>query len=216
MKLMNDSTCFKMLAEQYKVSCQTIWRQVRRRESSLGKHVTVEFKMTLKPEHKQARITASLQWLTQGINPAAPGVTTIQGAPRPPPPNTDHYKGDWLTAWAQRVIYLDAKKIYVKPEDYKVWGLRGDQSLVIESKAVRGKGVVLHYYAAVCYPFGGLLLKFVTGTKGPGYTPAKQYKVGYAGERCTRGVAPCMACRTASHATTPHTCQSAQCKRTTW
>lgn len=220
---MEQDKCFIWIKETYNVAFKTIWRQVCKSEKALGKYRKVEFKMPLSPEHVTARINACLAWLTNGVNPAAAGVKvgglpehpSVPIPPPPPPPLPNYYKEDWLTDWAKRIIYVDAKKIYIHPECFKQWGLRGEPSIVIEDPRVKKATIVLNYYAAVCYPFGGLLLTFVSGTKGSNYVPVKKYTVGYDRERCMRGMQPYMACRTASQTKSHHVEPSAQCSRTT-
>jgi hypothetical protein len=52
----------------------------------------------------------------------------------------------------------------------------GTPSQVIPHSKVRSTWCI-HYYSAVNYKYGGLLITMVTGTKGTGYKANKIYKV---------------------------------------
>jgi hypothetical protein len=86
------------------------------------------------------------------------------------------------TAYLKRLVFIDAKKIYIKPEGtIKSWALKGvtNRSTVITSPLLNNKhrGWCLNYYIAVNAAIGPVRLKLVTGGRGAGILPSK-YKVG--------------------------------------
>jgi len=187
---------FREILKAYDVSLGTLWRAMKRHTPNLGLHVLVEFKRELTPQQIGDRYDKSHAWSVKGVKPLATGVTIEnKGADtrwhRPPPHNSDEYPLDWLTPWAKRVIYVDAKRIYICPHSHKVYGLKGSESIVIPDPRLLDESWVIHYYSAVNYHCGGVLLQFVSGTDGPGYIPEKTYLVRQKGWRvvCPRGQA---------------------------
>lgn len=172
--------------EKYDVTLGTLWRDMLESRPDLGLYVRVDFKKQLTPADLSQRVAISCRWTAVGIKPSAPGVRKQSLGEDDddgmwllsPPPKTPLFRGPWLTDVAMCTIYMDAKKIYIIPQSYKMYGIRGTPSIVVEDPRILSKAWVIHYYSAVNYHFGGLLLQFVTGTQGPGYSPAKKYQVG--------------------------------------
>ena len=178
---------FKAIMDKYKVTLGTMWQGMMKVEPGLGRYIRVDFKKDLSPADLSQRVTISCRWTVLGINRSAPGVSKCHLGDdddddgewlQPPPPKTPMYKQPWLTDWARCIIFIDAKKVYIVPQSYMVYGIKGTPSRVVEDPRVMSKAWVIHYYSAVNYHTGGLLLQLVTGTQGPGYTPAKKYQVG--------------------------------------
>ena len=188
-------TFIAIVLKKFKVTVRTLFRNLHGLDPDLQKCVNVEHKQMLTPQHKAKRLMMAIEWLRHGVLAAARGVKQVAvkdasgnvvasagQVPMPPPPPRDLPSGKpaprpYLNLeWIKRIIWVDAKKFYVQPEDYKVWGIKGDQSLVVYDKRVR-KGWCIHYYSAVNYLFGGILLVLVSGTTGKGYSPAKAYQV---------------------------------------
>lgn len=176
----NESPVIQGLLRKHKVSAQTLWRQIRKVEPRLGKNVLTEYKMILTMEVKQDRLLITTQWLKSGIQPGAGeqvALAGVDGAGPSTPVYIARTPTDLNLSYISRIIWLDAKKFYIKPQNYKRWGLLGAPSRVIQDKRVRGAWVV-HFYSAVNYTYGGLHFQLVTGTHGKGYKPAKRpYKV---------------------------------------
>jgi hypothetical protein len=74
---------------------------------------------------------------------------------------------DKPTYW-RRVIWVDAKKLWVKPKGGLVWTDRRRPlpPLPFPGFSSSGKSVLLHYYAAVNADLGPIGMVFVTGTPG--------------------------------------------------
>lgn len=159
------------------------------------KRVRVYFKKPLDAELMDARCQTTEDWLVAGVKAKAAGVTTTNARmsdrgrkiPIPPDPlkrpnNKKQkealrraYAGEWLQPWAQQIVWMDAKKLYVCPKTYMIWS--DDHPLTVEdSRLVSSRPWVLHYYSAVNYKYGGVLIKLVSGTQGKGYKGGK-YKV---------------------------------------
>lgn len=177
---------FRAIMEKYDVTLGTLWRDMLESRPDLGLYVRVDFKKQLAPADLSQRVAISCRWTAVGINASAPGVRKQSLAEDDddgvwllsPPPKTPLFRGPWLTDVAMCTIYMDAKKIYIIPQSYKMYGIRGTPSIVVEDPRILSKAWVIHYYSAVNYHFGGLLLQLVTGTQGPDYSPAKKYQVG--------------------------------------
>ena len=165
-------------------SVGTLFRNLKEAYPKFGKFVLVEYKTALKPDHIKSRLQMAVAWL----NAAAPAVAAPEAEGAPPaermqvevdgvaaecyvPKRKEHLD----TSAFDRCIFLDAKKIYIKPQQFKAWGRKGRPSWVIQD--ARTGRWALHYYAAVNYKHGGLLIKLVTGTKGKGYKAKQTYLV---------------------------------------
>ena len=189
----------------HNVSSRTVWRRVKECDPKLGKHVLVEYKLPLTAAVKADRCQQCERWLLQYAK--QPQVEI----PRPLPPIAIPQKPEDLdTGKLDRIIWVDAKKFYVKPQGHKRWGRRGEPSIVVQDKRAKGAWAI-HFYSAVNYKHGGLLIQLVSGTKGKGYKATKTYtkKVsGYDGVKHTVGGAPAMARNRTSNSFAWNTCTS--------
>lgn len=74
----------------------------------------------------------------------------------------------WTLQALQRVVWIDAKKIYITAEGVRVYCAKSD--MVVEDPSLllgkRDAGLVLHYYAAVNALVGVVYFTWVTGTTG--------------------------------------------------
>lgn len=227
---MNKHASFQTIFQQYEVTAQTLWRHIREAEPRLGKHVRIEFKMPLTAQLKQERCAAVRRWLRRAYVKPAPAagaaaspVTTPtapdtrsngqESDPEDPPP-IPTAPSELSNQFVHRIIWIDAKKFYIKPKSYRVWGLAGTPSTVVHDPRVKGTWVV-HYYAAVNYLIGGVVLVFVSGTKGKGYAPATKYEVGYDGVKCTAAWRPPSEAHSAPHTALYHSSKSLKWRRTT-
>lgn len=141
---------FAAYRSAHNVSPRTIWRRIKESEPKLGKHVLVEYKLPLTSEVKAQRREQCERWLQLCSNQP-----TVQ-VPRPHPPITIPKElADLNVAMLERIIWVDAKKFYVKPKGHKRWGRRGTRSIVVQDKRAQGAWVI-HYYSAVNYKHGGL------------------------------------------------------------
>lgn len=170
-------TAVRMALRKTGATLRTLYRAMRRVYPKLSKTKLFEYKLPLTEANKKARVACAKRLLRlgtymgvlrQGTRRTVAGGTTPIPGPRSP-------KTRLRLKWVNRIIWIDAKKFYIKPTDFEAWGLRGSPSTVIGDKRVRGK-MVIHYYAAVNLKHGGIMIKFVTGTKGPGYQH-RVYKV---------------------------------------
>jgi hypothetical protein len=176
---LKDHPFFSYIRETYDVTLRTLWRRMQRYERRLGKTRSCEFKSVLKPDVVEDRIKQTERWLRLGVKAAAfaggrrrAGV--VEAAPGVRIPRTvPELNMDWL----DRIIWIDSKKFYIQPHNVKAWGLRGAPSIVLSDSRVRSP-MVIHYYAAVNSKHGAILIRAVSGTRGKGYSPDKQYKVG--------------------------------------
>lgn len=168
-------------------SVRTLFNKIKSIDPKFGKCVTVEHKRPLKDEHVQLRIKRACEWLRKGVKEGHREVDVPgQGSPvplppaKPLPPNTKpptYLNTDWL----DRIIWIDAKKFYVQPENYKVYGLKGQGKSPKEDSRVKSNPWCIHYYAAVNYKFGAVYIQCVTGTRGKGHKAEGQpYKVCHA------------------------------------
>ena len=217
---MNKQATFTSIKNDHNVSFRTVWRRLREAQPRLGKHVTIEYKLPLTNAVKAERVDIATRWLrlygsgsttdpaqpgTSTADPAQPSTSTAVSVPPPPIPKKPD---DLNTGKLNRIIWVDAKKYYVKPQAYKRWGLAGTPSVVLGDKRVNGAWVI-HYYSAVNYKHGGLVLELVTGTKGKGYKPKTVYnrKVGgYEGVKWTEGGTPASAwCKAPNNTALHHT-----------
>jgi hypothetical protein len=202
--------------KEYKVTARTLFDNLKVIEPKFGKHKLVEFKFQLKPEHVKKRMQATVQWLKDYVAAGDSKVVQLEQA-------TVELKipkqvADLNAAALGCVIWIDAKKFWVKPTNYKVYGIKGTDTTVLEDPRVT-TAQCIHYYAAVNYTYGAILLQLVTGTKGTGYTPATRYK---ASPSCWYCRVP-QACAGAPHLIACITCCTAatqavsfhQCRRNT-
>jgi hypothetical protein len=159
---------------------------MRRVYPKLSKTKLFEYKLPLTPQNKKDRVRCAQRLLrlgtyfgtlVQGTRRLLRGADNPIRVPRYPRPRL-------RLRWVNRIIWIDAKKFYIKPTDFKAWGLRGMPSTTLSDKRVRGSKMVIHYYAAVNMKHGGVLIKFVSGTKGPGYQPPKVYKKAVSRPMC--------------------------------
>lgn len=169
---------------------KTLWRHIRR--GKLVRQSTVNFKKPLSKQLQDDRLRTSEEWLRKGVYHNAPGVVRWLASGDmlfnkvPIPPNRltnlhEYRNGPWLKPWAADIVWIDAKKIYICPKTFKVWG-DGTTLTMDDARVLNSNTLVLHYYSAVSARHGGILLKFVSGTKGKGYkAPNGGYMVGGAG-----------------------------------
>jgi hypothetical protein len=77
----------------------------------------------------------------------------------------------WPMKKLRRVIYIDAKKLYVKPGRLEVYSLHKDE-VVEDRHLLPGHGIQLYYYAGVNSEEGVVVFVWVTGSTGepPRYT----------------------------------------------
>lgn len=173
---------FTEVVTTYKVNHKTVWRHMRQLQPRLRKCVKYEFKRPLKPEHIQARVRVTSEWLQEATLPSCEAASDAAGpGPSSTSPSIPRTVSDLNVQWIRRIIWIDAKKFYVQPHDFKAWGLLGTPSNVLQDPRLKGKPWVIHYYSAVNYAYGALVLQLVSGTRGTGYKPVRTYKVGYDG-----------------------------------
>ncbi|KAG2442923.1 hypothetical protein HXX76_002999 [Chlamydomonas incerta] len=170
--------------EAHGVKCKTLWRYVRTMCPALGKHLRVEYKMTLSVELMAERVETCVRWLSKAVLPDKGKPYDGPPIPPPPVPNAPNPAAalriptcveDLRAAFLRRIIWIDAKKFYISPETFKAWAVRGAKSVTIQDARVRSSWCI-HFYSAVNYIHGGILIKVVSGTKGKGYKPDKVYK----------------------------------------
>ncbi|GLC55091.1 hypothetical protein PLESTB_000942600 [Pleodorina starrii] len=167
------TTHFASIKAAHNVSERSIWRSVKVADPKLGKHVLIEYRPPLKSEVKEERVRASELWMRRFTKQPAPPSPSTDDTP-PPPVAIPRTPEDLNTAKLEIFIWVDAKKFYIKPKAHKVWGTRGSDSIVVQDSRARGAWVV-HYYSAVNYKLGAVLIVLVSGTHGKGYKPAKTY-----------------------------------------
>ncbi|KAG2426539.1 hypothetical protein HXX76_011764 [Chlamydomonas incerta] len=188
---MNATDLFKGICATYKITADHLWREMRRLCPQLEHDaVLVEFKPRLSTNLIRERHHTTAVWLRKAALrgkampanwPAIPHAGAADApAPSnpPPPPLIPCSAADLNEAYIKRIIWIDAKKFIVRPKAFGRYGIVGlAQSNVIFDSRVKGRPWgVIHYYSAVNYQYGGILIKLVTGTKGVGYTAPKVYK----------------------------------------
>lgn len=160
-------------------------RRLRRYEPRLSKGVLVEFKQPLSPALMRQRVDTSKAWLGRAVVAEEPrrlrSRTSTHPLREPPPdprpaPLLPKSPLQLDKRFLRRIIWVDAKKFWITTEAYRRWGLRGSRSIVLHDKRVR-RAMCINYYSAVNYEHGGLLIRIVSGTKGPGYKPKREFKV---------------------------------------
>lgn len=198
-RYMNNTQLFKSIMETHNVKSSTIWRGMKKINPRLAPCIGVDYKSQLSDETVADRLETSAAWLRRGVKAGAgkpyTGALPSPGAPDAPapsnpllPPRIPKGVDDLDVRYLERIITIDAKLFYVKPKRTHLWGLKGtSKSIVIQDARVRKKWKV-HYYAAVSYKYGGLLLKLVSGTQGPGYTAERVWQVGAGGAKERTGV----------------------------
>jgi hypothetical protein len=179
-------------------SLRTLFRAMRRVEQRLAKCVLNEAKLPLTDVVRTLRLECALRLQRKGTfvgHLVQGGVQTRSGAGAGgEPPRRWSPRRRLRLQYVRRIIWVDAKKFYIRPTNFKRWGLRGTPSNVVHDPRVRGHWSI-HYYSAVTYNHGALHIKLVTGTKGPGYKPKLSYRVSVGGpeyewERWTAGPRP--------------------------
>ncbi|KAG2454139.1 hypothetical protein HYH02_001175 [Chlamydomonas schloesseri] len=178
----NNTAVLKAILEAAECSTDTLWQRMHEYEPALGKHFKIEYRRTLAEDVVKQRVEQSCNWLRQGVNPNAAGVTFLRegGKSIPIPPSHSlrpAYEADWLLSWVKRIIWIDEKVIYLSPEDHNVWGI-GPGGMVIEDiRKLRARPLHIKYISAVNYHLGAVKLVLVSGTWAPDYEPTKIYTV---------------------------------------
>lgn len=178
---------FRCIWRRKSIGHRGVLRQLCKYEPRLGKRLLVEYKQPLTPKLMRQRVATTKDWLEKAVIPEEPS-PSLHSNPRParkriPSAGPLLPKSELMLnkKYLRRIIWVDAKKFWVKTASYKRWGLRGTPSIVQHDPRVRA-AMSINYYSAVNYAHGGLLIKLVTGTKGPGYKPRREFMVS-----CTRG-----------------------------
>jgi hypothetical protein len=209
------SAYFKHVLKTYDTTIRTLWRRMCAAYPSLHKRKKLMFKHHLSQVVMDDRVAKSVCWLQKMFHTNWVGAdaymaelnvcskVVVDGTEYViPPPLTPEkhpsYDAPWLTDTALDVVWIDAKTVYIEPQEYKVWtvnnpGFQGDathdeDSVTTTSRTpnlVRNdarvfshKSQCIKYYAAVSARHGPILLKLVSGTHGEGYTAPHTYMVG--------------------------------------
>ncbi len=173
------------ILQQYGVTVKTLWERMKDLNPKLSKTLLVEYKHKLTRRELDERIDQCVLWLQLGVKHRAKGVKVVDfgpgigKVPLPPPPDSEHYHGDWLTNRAKSHLFIDEKTVYVSPMRHHVWTVTDDTptSIVIEDPRIMSQVVVIKYASAVNGKMGGILLKPLSGTRGLGYQHPKTYMV---------------------------------------
>ncbi|KAG2482675.1 hypothetical protein HYH03_018411 [Edaphochlamys debaryana] len=171
-------------------STDTLWRNMHEADPHFKKKLLIEHRRALTQEQMDARHHMSCRWEVLGVKHNAPGVRLVSvpgyddgKVPLPPCPtkNKEDYDKMWLSARALRHLYADMKSVEIDSTDEYCWtaGKFHPSSLMqpdIRKNDHRNKGKIV-FYSAVSPLVGAVYIKFVTGTKGKGYTPEHEYMV---------------------------------------
>ncbi|KAG2423485.1 hypothetical protein HYH02_015316 [Chlamydomonas schloesseri] len=204
---MNTTPMFVEVAEYYDVTHGHLWRMMQTMCPKLKSDgVLVEYRPPLNMEHIRDRVLISSDWLRHAVPgdkgtpypstfPALPHVGAAGAPPpnEPPlPPRIPTSPGDLnMTSYVERIVWIDAKKFYIRPKNHTRWGLRGARSNVVFDARARGNWGAIHYYSAVNARHGAVAIRVVSGTFGPGYQQPQRLVScagwqGGGGERCGR------------------------------
>ncbi|KAG2422216.1 hypothetical protein HXX76_016206 [Chlamydomonas incerta] len=182
---MNTTALFVQVVEHYSVTARHLWREMKRMCPKLNsKGVLVEYRPPLNLDHIRDRVLTAVSWLRRGVAsdkgepypsnfPALPhaGAADAPAPAEPPaPPRIPKCPADLnMRTFLERIIWIDAKKFYIRPQNHHRWGLRGARSNVVFDSRARGNWGAIHYYSAVSARYGAVAIRIVTGTFGPGY-----------------------------------------------
>ncbi|KAG2428017.1 hypothetical protein HXX76_012003 [Chlamydomonas incerta] len=209
---MNTTALFVQVVEHYSVTARHLWREMKRMCPKLNsKGVLVEYRPPLNLDHIRDRVLTAVSWLRRGVAsdkgepypsnfPALPhaGAADAPAPAEPPaPPRIPKCPADLnMRTFLERIIWIDAKKFYIRPQNHHRWGLRGARSNVVFDSRARGNWGAIHYYSAVSARYGAVAIRIVTGTFGPGYQHPQRLVscAGYQGEGWgSCGMWPCNA-----------------------
>ena len=154
------SARLKQLADQYKYNNRTLLRRLKHRDPTISRR-TLRFIKRLKAGARQQRLSYCKGLLAMGD--AA------------------------LQRYLARIVWVDAKNMYICPKPYLVYAPPGAQLLVADDRLPGSRYDVkkIHYYAGVNAVLGACHYKTCSGTTGykelcDKFPHLKTYKVGAA------------------------------------